>query len=119
MAASTEEINSCFSIKIEGTRNIMNLTASWRALSVLSESAERKMVKHLPMRGIWGNVKTAGSAHDENPVFLHDSSYASLPKDAGKYLTSGVLYFPGLTGWRMPQFCMLVLDESSRVAAVL
>jgi len=116
MAASTDKL--LFFHKIEGARAVMNLTASRRALSIALGIEERKMVKTLADAKFGGNVKTAGMLTMEKPRLSSMPVMHHYPMDAGKYLTSGIVFsrFDGVENASIHR--MQVLDDR-RVAARL
>ena len=96
----------------------MNLTASRRALSVALGIEEKKMVKTLADAKFDGNVKTAGALTMKKPNLSTLPVMHHFPKDAGKYLTSGIVFsrFDGVENASIHR--MQVLDNH-RVAARL
>ena len=116
MAASTDKL--LFFHKIEGARAVMNLTASRRALSIALGIDERKMVKTLADAKFGGNVKTEGMLTMKKPSLSTIPVMHHFPKDAGKYLTSGIVFsrFDGVENASIHR--MQVLDDR-RVAARL
>ena len=116
MAASTDKL--LFFHKIEGARAVMNLTASRRALSLALGIEEKKMVKTLADAKFDGRVKTAGTLTMKNPDLSKIPIMHHFPKDAGKYLTSGIVFsrFEGVENASIHR--MQVLDNH-RVAARL
>jgi UbiD family decarboxylase len=116
MAAGTDKL--IFFNNIEGARAVMNLTASRRALSLALGIDENRMVKTLAEAKFDGNVKTAGAFAMKNPDLSSIPIMHHFPRDAGKYLTSGIVFsrFEGVENASIHR--MLVLDKK-RVAARL
>ncbi|MFA5347360.1 MAG: UbiD family decarboxylase [Methanoregula sp.] len=116
MASTTDKL--LFFHNIEGARAAMNLTASRRALSIALGIDEMKMVKTLADAKFDGKVKTAGSLTMKKPNLSSLPVMHHFPKDAGKYLTSGIVFsrFDGVENASIHR--MQVLDNH-RVAARL
>ena len=116
MAAGTDKL--IFFHNIEGARAVMNLTASRRALSLALGIDENQMVKTLADAKFDGNVKTAGALEMKKPDLSSIPIMHHFPRDAGKYLTSGIVFsrFEGVENASIHR--MLVLDKK-RVAARL
>jgi UbiD family decarboxylase len=116
MAARTEKL--LFFHRIGGARAVMNVTATRRALSVALGIEEREIVKRLAGSGFSGaviddGILSMGKADlSRIPVMRH------FPKDAGKYLTAGIVFscYNGIENASIHR--MLVLD-GHRVAARL
>jgi UbiD family decarboxylase len=116
MAAATNKL--LFFHNIEGARAVMNLTASRRALSIALGIDERKMVKTLADAKFGGDITTTGMLTMKKPRLSSIPVMHHFPKDAGKYLTSGIVFsrFDGVENASIHR--MLVLDDH-RVAARL
>jgi UbiD family decarboxylase len=116
MASTTDKL--VFFHKIDEARAVMNLTASRRALSIALGIDEKKMVKTLAEAKFDGKVKTTGTLTMKKPSLSSIPIMHHFPKDAGKYLTSGIVFsrFDGLENASIHR--MLVLDDH-RVAARL
>src|SRR5512136_343305 len=116
MAAGTDKL--LFFHKIQGVRAVMNLTASRRAISLALGIDENRMVKTLADAKFDGNVKTAGAIAMKKPDLSSIPIMHHFPRDAGKYLTSGIVFsrFEGVENASIHR--MLVLDKK-RVAARL
>ncbi len=116
MAAKTDKL--LFFHKIEGTRAVMNLTASRRALSIALEIDEQKMVKTLAEAKFDGKVKTSGTLTMKKPNLSVIPIMHHFPRDGGKYLTSGIVFaqYEGVENASIHR--MQVLDDH-RVAARL
>ena len=78
MAAQTDKL--LFFHKIEGTRAVMNLTASRRALSIALGIDEQKMVKTLADAKFDGKVKTSGTLTMKKPNLSVNPYHASFPQ---------------------------------------
>ncbi|MFY9801407.1 MAG: UbiD family decarboxylase, partial [Methanoregula sp.] len=116
MAGSTD--NLLFFHKLEGTRAVMNLTASRRALSIALGIDEQKIVKTLADAKFDGRVKTSGTMTMKKPDLSSLPVMHHFPRDAGKYLTSAIVFsrFEGVENASIHR--MLILDDH-RVAARL
>jgi UbiD family decarboxylase len=116
MAAGNDKL--IFFHNIEGARAVMNLTASRRSLSLALGIDENRMVKTLADAKFDGNVKTAGAIAMKKPDLSSIPIMHHFPRDAGKYLTSGIVFsrFEGVENASIHR--MLVLDKK-RVAARL
>jgi UbiD family decarboxylase len=116
MASTTDKL--LFFHKIEGARAVMNLTASRRALSIALGIDEKRMVKRLADARFDGKVKSTGTLSMKKPSLQSIPVMHHFPKDAGKYLTSGIVFsrFEGVENASIHR--MLVLDDH-RVAARL
>jgi UbiD family decarboxylase len=116
MAAGTEKL--LFFHNIEGNQAVMNLTSSRRALSIALGIDEHKIVKTLADAKFDGKVKTSGTITMKKPDLSSLPIMHHFPRDAGKYLTSGIVFsrFEGVENASIHR--MLVLDDH-RVAARL
>jgi UbiD family decarboxylase len=116
MAAGTDKL--VFFHKIGGARAVMNLTASRRALSIALGMDEKKITKTLAGSGFDGKVKKEAPFPMKKPDLSSLPVMHHFPKDAGKYLTSGIVFsrFDGVENASIHR--MLVLDNY-RVAARL
>jgi UbiD family decarboxylase len=116
MASTTDKL--LLFHKIEGARAVMNLTASRSALSVALGIEEKNIVKKLADAKFDGVVKTAGTLTMKKPNLSTLPIMHHFPKDAGKYLTSGIVFscFDGVENASIHR--MQVLDDH-RVAARL
>jgi UbiD family decarboxylase len=90
MASGTDKL--LFFHKIDGGRAVMNLTASRRALSIALDIDEKEMVKTLSEAKFDGRVKVAGNLPMKKPDLSKLPIMHHFPKDAGKYLTSGIVF---------------------------
>lgn len=116
MAAATDKL--LYFHNLGGARAVMNLTASRKALSVALGIDEKIMVKHLADAKFDGRIVNAGSLPVQKPDLTKLPVMHHFPKDAGKYLTSGIVFskWDGVENASIHR--MLVLDDH-RVAARL
>ena len=116
MAGSTDKL--LFFHNLEGKRAVMNLTASRRALSIALGIEEQKMVKTLADAKFDGKIVADGMIPTKKPDLGKLPIMHHFPKDAGKYLTSGIVFsrFEGVENASIHR--MQVLDDH-RVAARL
>ncbi|MCC7566508.1 MAG: UbiD family decarboxylase [Methanomicrobiaceae archaeon] len=117
MAAGTGEI--LFFHDLEGRRAVMNLLGSRRSLASALGIGERGLVPHLAAASCSGTVTCDGALSGRRepdlsllPIMKH------FPKDAGRYITSGIVFAcqDGVENASIHR--MMVLDER-RVAARL
>jgi UbiD family decarboxylase len=116
MAAGTDKL--LFFHKIGGRKAVMNLTASRRALSLALGIDEKKMVQTLAEAKFDGKVVENGTLPMKKPDLNKLPIMHHFPKDAGKYLTSGIVFscWDGVENASIHR--MQVLDDH-RVAARL
>lgn len=116
MAGSTEKL--LFFHKIEGSQAVMNLMATRRALSLALGIDEQNLVKNLADAKFDGTVRTSGTLTMKKPKLSTIPIMHHFPRDAGKYLTSGIVFsrFEGVENASIHR--MQVLDDH-RVAARL
>jgi UbiD family decarboxylase len=116
MAASTDKL--LFFQKIGGHRAVMNLTASRRAISLALGIDEKQMVKTLADAKFNGKVVEDGTLPMKKPDLDKLPIMHHFPKDAGKYMTSGIVFscYDGVENASIHR--MQVLDDH-RVAARL
>ncbi len=117
MSAHTDRL--LFFHKIDGGRAVMNLTANRTSLAIALGIDEKKMVKTLADAKFDGKVVNKGKlAPVEKPDLSKIPIMHHFPKDAGKYLTSGIVFsrYDGVENASIHR--MLVLDDH-RVAARL
>jgi len=116
MAAGTDRI--LFFHDIGGRRAVMNLTANREALAVALKMDEREIVQKLSNATFTGNVVEAGSLPMQKPDLSKIPVLRHFPKDAGKYITAGIVFsrYGGVENASIHR--MLVLDDH-RVAARL
>ncbi|MGB9176829.1 MAG: UbiD family decarboxylase [Methanoregula sp.] len=116
MAAGTDRL--LFFHNIGGHRAVMNLTANRRALSLALGIDEEQMVKTLADATYNGKVVLDGTLPMKKPDLNKLPILHHFPKDAGKYITSGIVFsrWDGMENASIHR--MLVLDDH-RVAARL
>jgi UbiD family decarboxylase len=90
MAAGTDKI--LFFHKISGGRAVMNLTASRAALALALGLDEAKIVQTLADARFDGRVVENGTLPMKKPDLSKIPIIHHFPKDAGKYLTSGIVF---------------------------
>ena len=116
MASTTDKL--LFFHNLEGGRAVMNLTASRTSLSLALGIDEKNIVKTLADAKFDGNVVESGTLMMEKPALSRIPVLHHFPKDAGKYLTSAIVFScqDGVENASIHR--MLVLDDH-RVAARL
>jgi UbiD family decarboxylase len=116
MASTTEKL--LFFHKIGGHKAVMNLTASRTSLSLALGIDEAKIVKTLADAQFNGKVVEDGELAMQKPDFTKIPVMHHFPKDAGKYLTSAIVFsrWEGVENASIHR--MQVLDDH-RVAARL
>lgn len=116
MSSTTDKL--LFFHKIGGARAVMNLTASRTALSIALGIDEKNIVKTLADSKYDGKVVTDGTVPMKKPDLAKLPIMHHFPKDAGKYLTSGIVFsrYEGVENASIHR--MLVLDDH-RLAARL
>jgi 3-polyprenyl-4-hydroxybenzoate decarboxylase len=90
MAAGTDRL--LFFHRIGGHRAVMNLTASRRSLSLALGIDEKQMVKTLADAKFDGKVVEDGTLPMKKPDLNKLPIMHHFPKDAGRYLTSGLVF---------------------------
>ena len=116
MAAGTDKL--LFFHNIGGHRAVMNLTASRTSLSLALGIDEAKIVKTLADAKFDGKVIESGTLPMHKPDLSKLPIMHHFPKDAGKYLTSAIVFsrYDGVENASIHR--MQVLDDH-RVAARL
>ncbi len=116
MAAGTDKL--LFFHNIDGHKAVMNLTASRKSLSLALGIDAEKMVKTLADAKYNGMVVEGGTLPMKKPDLSKLPILHHFPKDAGKYLTSGIVFscWDGVENASIHR--MQVLDDH-RVAARL
>jgi len=116
MAAGTDKL--LFFHKINGSRAVMNLTASRTSLALALGIDEAKIVKTLADAQFNGKVIEDGTLPMQKPDLTKIPIMHHFPKDAGKYLTSAIVFskWDGVENASIHR--MQVLDDR-RVAARL
>jgi UbiD family decarboxylase len=90
MAAGTDRL--LFFHTIGGHRAVINLTASRRSLALALGIDEKEMVKILADAKYDGKVTEDGTLPMQKPDLAKIPIMHHFPKDAGKYLTSGIVF---------------------------
>jgi UbiD family decarboxylase len=90
MAAGTDRL--LFFRRMGGHRAVMNLTASRRALSLALGIDEKKIVKTLADAKYNGKVVEDGALPMKKPDLKKLPIMHHFPKDAGRYITSGIVF---------------------------
>jgi UbiD family decarboxylase len=116
MVAGTDRL--LFFHNIGGHRVVMNLTASRRSLSLALGIDEKQMVKTLADATCNGKVVADGTLPMKKPDLNKLPILHHFPKDAGKYITSGIVFSSWDGAENASIHRMLVLDDY-RVAARL
>jgi len=116
LAAGTEKV--VFFHDLEGSRCVMNLLADRRSLAEALGVAEETLVRHLAGADYTGSVKVEGSVPGGEVDLARIPVMKHFPRDAGRYITSGIVFsrYEGIENASIHR--MLVLDEK-RVAARL
>ena len=116
MAATTDRL--LFFHNLAGNRAVMNMTATRTSLARALGMDEAGMVKALADAKFDGKVIEAGTLAMERPDLAKIPIMRHFPKDAGKYLTSGIVFsrYDGVENASIHR--MQVLDDH-RVAARL
>ncbi|HPD76334.1 MAG TPA: UbiD family decarboxylase [Methanoregulaceae archaeon] len=116
MAAGTDKV--LFFHDIGGARAVMNVTADREAIAVALGMDEREIVQKLSLATFEGKVVVKGPLKTKKPDLTRIPVLKHFPKDAGKYITSGIVFsrYGGVENASIHR--MLVLDDH-RVAARL
>ncbi|MEA2034612.1 MAG: UbiD family decarboxylase [Euryarchaeota archaeon] len=117
MAHSTDKL--LFFHKLDGThRGVMNVTASRRSLALAMGKNEKTMVRELAGAEFSGTLENKGRLNLHPPDLYSLPVMKHFPLDAGRYLTSAVVFseYGGVSNASIHR--MLVLDEK-RLAARL
>jgi len=114
MAATTDRL--LFFHNLAGNRAVMNMTGTRSSLALALGMDEAGMVKALADAKFDGKVVENGTLAMEKPDLAKIPIMRHFPKDAGKYLTSGIVFsrYDGVENASIHR--MLVLDDH-RVAA--
>ncbi|MGA2120716.1 MAG: UbiD family decarboxylase [Methanoregula sp.] len=109
MAAGTDKL--LFFHRIGSSRAVMNLTASRAALSIALGMDEPEIVPTLADASYAGKVVTDGNLAMKKPELSRIPIMRHFPKDAGKYITSGIVFsrYDGVENASIHR--MLVLDD--------
>ncbi len=116
LAAGTGKV--VFFHDLEGSRCVMNLLADRRSLAAALGVAEEGIVPHLAGADYTGTVRVEGSVPGGEVDLARIPVMKHFPGDAGRYITSGIVFsrYEGMENASIHR--MLVLDEN-RVAARL
>lgn len=116
MAAGTDKL--LYFSQIGGARAVMNLTANRHSLALALGIDEKELVHKLSDARFDGKVIPEGRLKMEKPDLSKIPIMHHFPKDAGKYLTAGIVFskWDGVENASIHR--MLVLDDH-RVAARL
>lgn len=116
MAATTDRL--LFFHNLNGNRAVMNMTATRSSLALALGMDEAGMVRALADAKFDGKVVENGTLAMEKPDLAKIPIMRHFPKDAGKYLTSGIVFsrYDGVENASIHR--MQVLDDH-RVAARL
>jgi UbiD family decarboxylase len=90
MAHATDHL--LFFHKLDGSRGVMNVTASRKALSCALSIPEREMVQRLSIAEYQGSVIREGSLPMTPPDLRKLPIMKHYPGDAGRYITSGIVF---------------------------
>lgn len=116
LAGTTDKL--LFFNNIEGRKAVMNVTANRQALSLALEIDESVMVRTLADAKYNGRIVNNGTLTMEKPDLSRIPVMHHFPRDAGKYITAGIVFsrFEGVENASIHR--MLILDNH-RVAARL
>jgi UbiD family decarboxylase len=116
IAAGTDK--AVFFHNLGGARAVMNLTANRQAIALALNVDEREMVQKLSNATYEGKVVENGTLDMQKPDLSRLPVLRHFPKDAGKYITSGIVFARQGGVENASIHRMLVLDNR-RVAARL
>lgn len=116
MAAGTDKL--LFFHNMGGHRAVMNLTGSRRALSLALGIDEKQMVRTLADATYSGNVVEDGVLTMKKPDLDKLPILHHFPKDAGRYITSGIV-FSSYDGVENASIHRMQVLDGCRVAARL
>ncbi|MBN2734181.1 MAG: UbiD family decarboxylase [Methanomicrobiaceae archaeon] len=118
LASKTDKL--LFFHKLDGqSRAVMNVTASRKALSVALGYDEKEIVKNLADSEYNGIVIKEGELNMHPPDLLSLPIMKHFPKDAGRYLTSAIVFseYGGISNASIHR--MLVLDKNHLAARLV
>jgi UbiD family decarboxylase len=117
MAAATDKL--LFFHNIDGVRAVMNLTANRTSLALALGMDEKNIVKTLADAQFDGEVVADGTITTKKPDLTKIPIMHHFPKDAGKYLTSGIVFsrYEGIENASIHR--MQVLDNHHVVARLV
>lgn len=90
LAVKTDKI--LFFHRLDASRGVMNVTASRKALSSALSIPETNMVRRLAIAEYQGSVIREGSLTMSPPDLRKLPIMKHYPKDAGRYITSGIVF---------------------------
>jgi UbiD family decarboxylase len=90
MAAQTDKL--LFFHNAGGRQAVMNVTATRKALSLALGIEEKKIVKELSTKDCAGHVTEEGDLPMRSPDLTTIPVMTHFPKDAGPYITAGILF---------------------------
>jgi len=116
MACKTDKL--LFFHNISGARAVMNVTATRRAISIALGIEDHEIVQNLAGVTYEGTVVESGKLMMQRPDLSRIPVLKHYPKDAGKYITAGIVFsqYCGVENASIHR--MLVLDKR-RVSARL
>jgi len=117
MAAGTDKV--LFFHSIGGARAVMNVTADRESIAVALGIDEREIVQKLSLATFEGEVVEKGTLKMKKPDLAQLPILKHFPKDAGKYITSGIVFsrHGGVENASIHR--MLVLDDRSVAARLV
>ncbi|MCE5298335.1 MAG: UbiD family decarboxylase [Methanoregulaceae archaeon] len=77
---------------LEGSRGVMNVTATRKALSLALSIPEKEMVRRLSAAEYQGSVIREGNLPMSTPDLRKIPIMKHFPGDAGKYITAGIVF---------------------------
>ncbi|MDD4299038.1 MAG: UbiD family decarboxylase [Methanomicrobium sp.] len=102
-----------------GKKAVMNVTASRKSLSVALGYDEKEIVEKLSKAEYNGKVRTFGRLEMSSPDLFSIPIMKHFPKDAGRYLTSAIVFseYGGISNASIHR--MLVLDKNHLAARLV
>jgi UbiD family decarboxylase len=117
IAAKTDKL--VFFHRLDGNRRgVMNVTATRNALSLALGIEEKAMVKTLARARYDGEVSVEGKVRRHAPNLFSLPAMRHYPLDAGRYITSGIVY-SAYEGVRNASIHRLLILDDHRMAARL
>jgi len=105
---------------LDGKKAVMNTITSRKSLSLALGIPEDELLKHLSSCTFSGTIENAGTLSDTEPADLDRFPVLKhFPKDAGRYITTGVVFsaYNGIENASIHR--LLVKDKSHLVARVV
>jgi UbiD family decarboxylase len=117
MAAATDKL--LFFHDFNGGRAVMNVTATRKSLSLALSIPEKELVQRLSLASYDGKVVNDGTLSFSKVDLRRIPVMKHFPLDAGRYITSGIVFssYDGVTNASIHR--MLVHDEKSVVARLV